>query len=107
MWLQPMVVAEETGVDEAGRQVKHPDCLGVLALVHGSAVRQDGRSSTLTAPNGPSQQEVMRRALADADVQPQQVCLTGVAVDNTMLVRNKFAMAAHVCGASRHLLSLL
>ena len=94
MWLQPMAVAEETGVDEPG----------VLALVHGSDVRQDGRSSTLTAPNGPSQQEVMRRALADADVQPQQVCLAGVAA---MLVCNKFAVAAHVCGASRHLLSLL
>lgn len=47
----------------------------VLAVVHGSAVRQDGRSSTLTAPNGPSQQEVMRRALQDAGKQPHQASL--------------------------------
>ncbi len=29
---------------------------GVLAIVRGSAVNEDGRSSSLTAPNGPSQQ---------------------------------------------------
>ena len=44
-----------------------------LAVVRGSAVRQDGRSSTLTAPNGPSQQEVMRRALSDDAIEPQKV----------------------------------
>merc|ERR1719271_1724700 len=32
----------------------------VLGLVRGTAVNQDGRSSSLTAPNGPSQQEVMQ-----------------------------------------------
>ena len=31
---------------------------------------QDGRSSSLTAPNGPSQQEVLRAALADAELAP-------------------------------------
>jgi acyl transferase domain-containing protein/acyl-CoA synthetase (AMP-forming)/AMP-acid ligase II/NADPH:quinone reductase-like Zn-dependent oxidoreductase/acyl carrier protein len=40
----------------------------VLATILGSAVSQDGRSNGLTAPNGPAQQAVMRRALADADV---------------------------------------
>ena len=48
----------------------------VLAVVQGSAVKQDGRSSTLTAPNGPSQQEVIRRALADAALQPSDIALT-------------------------------
>lgn len=38
----------------------------VTAVVEGSAVGQDGRSSGLTAPNGPAQQEVMRAALASA-----------------------------------------
>ena len=39
-----------------------------LALVLGTAVNQDGRSSSLTAPNGPSQQAVIRLALADAQL---------------------------------------
>ena len=36
-------------------------------------VRQDGRSSTLTAPNGPSQGSVMRVALSEAKMQPEEV----------------------------------
>ena len=34
-------------------------------LLRGSAVGQDGRSSSLTAPNGPSQQQAIRAALQD------------------------------------------
>ncbi|WP_243407585.1 type I polyketide synthase, partial [Frankia canadensis] len=45
----------------------------VLAVLRGSAVNQDGTSSQLTAPNGPSQQRVVRRALADARLRPDQV----------------------------------
>ena len=45
----------------------------VLALVRGSAVNQDGRSGGLTVPNGPSQQNVIRQALANANVKPEQV----------------------------------
>uniref|UniRef100_UPI001CEC9762 type I polyketide synthase n=1 Tax=Streptomyces sp. HPF1205 TaxID=2873262 RepID=UPI001CEC9762 len=45
----------------------------VLAVVRGSAVNQDGASSGLTAPNGPSQQRVIRQALANARLTPQQV----------------------------------
>jgi len=36
------------------------------AVLRGSAINQDGRSSTLTAPNGPSQQLVMKAALQEA-----------------------------------------
>ncbi|AZM94024.1 type I polyketide synthase [Streptomyces sp. W1SF4] len=45
----------------------------VLAVVRGSAVNQDGASSGLTAPNGPSQQRVIRQALANARLSPQDV----------------------------------
>jgi acyl transferase domain-containing protein/acyl carrier protein len=38
----------------------------VLALVRGTAVNQDGRSSQLTAPSGPSQQRVITQALENA-----------------------------------------
>lgn len=38
----------------------------VLALIRGTAVNQDGRSSGLTAPSGPSQQQVVRQAMANA-----------------------------------------
>ena len=36
----------------------------VLAVIRGTAVNQDGRSSGLTVPNGPSQQAVIKDALA-------------------------------------------
>ncbi|ROO84787.1 acyl transferase domain-containing protein [Actinocorallia herbida] len=45
----------------------------VLAVVRGSAVNQDGRSSRLTAPHGPSQREVIRAALAAADLEPDEI----------------------------------
>jgi acyl transferase domain-containing protein/NADPH:quinone reductase-like Zn-dependent oxidoreductase/nucleoside-diphosphate-sugar epimerase/acyl carrier protein len=53
------------------------DALGdgdrILALVRGSAVNQDGRSTVLTAPNGLAQQEVIRQALTNASVTPDQI----------------------------------
>ncbi|MFE9413748.1 SDR family NAD(P)-dependent oxidoreductase, partial [Streptomyces sp. NPDC006704] len=45
----------------------------VLAVVRGSAVNQDGASNGLTAPNGPSQQRVIRAALANARLSPDQI----------------------------------
>ena len=45
----------------------------IYAVIRGSAVNQDGRTSGLTAPNGIAQQAVIRRALADAGLQPADV----------------------------------
>lgn len=45
----------------------------IHALVRGSAVNQDGASSGLTVPNGFAQQAVIRRALANGRVRPDQV----------------------------------
>src|SRR5690606_31498159 len=45
----------------------------VLAVVRGTAVNQDGPSSSLSAPNGPAQEAVIREALARAGVAPGDV----------------------------------
>jgi len=45
----------------------------ILALICGSAVNHDGRTSGLTVPNGPGQEAVIRQALNKANIQPQQV----------------------------------
>ncbi|HEY2335131.1 MAG TPA: SDR family NAD(P)-dependent oxidoreductase, partial [Solirubrobacterales bacterium] len=45
----------------------------VLATIRGSAVNQDGASNGLTAPNGPSQERVIRQALANARLTPQDI----------------------------------
>jgi acyl transferase domain-containing protein len=45
----------------------------ILAVVRGSAINHDGRSSGLTVPNGPAQQAVIRAALSDAGLEPDAV----------------------------------
>ncbi|MFE7074191.1 SDR family NAD(P)-dependent oxidoreductase [Streptomyces sp. NPDC057620] len=45
----------------------------VLAVVRGSAINQDGASNGLTAPNGPSQERVIRDALHNANLTPQDI----------------------------------
>ena len=45
----------------------------VLATIRGSAVNQDGASNGITAPNGPSQERVIRQALANARLAPQDI----------------------------------
>ena len=51
------------------RRNGHP----VLAIVRGTAINQDGASNGMTAPNGPAQQRVIRQALANARVAPEEV----------------------------------
>ncbi|MCF2144947.1 type I polyketide synthase [Desmonostoc muscorum LEGE 12446] len=45
----------------------------ILALIRGSAMNHDGRSSGLTVPNGLAQQKLIRAALANARIEPNQV----------------------------------
>lgn len=45
----------------------------VLAVVRGTAVNHDGRSSGLTVPNPAAQQDMLRAALAQAQIQPHEV----------------------------------
>ena len=50
-----------------------PQQAATAILLRGSAVGQDGRSSSLTAPNGPSQQQAIRQALQSALLEPAQI----------------------------------
>ncbi|MEP5152677.1 type I polyketide synthase [Planktotalea sp.] len=45
----------------------------VLAVLAGSAVNHDGRSGGFTVPNGPAQERVVRSALDDAGLAPEDV----------------------------------
>jgi acyl transferase domain-containing protein/NADPH:quinone reductase-like Zn-dependent oxidoreductase/acyl carrier protein len=45
----------------------------ILSVIKGSAVNQDGASSGLTVPNGPAQEDVIKRALAQAKLNPDDI----------------------------------
>jgi len=45
----------------------------VAAVIHGSALNQDGRSGGLTVPNGPAQQAVIRAALEASGLTPADI----------------------------------
>ncbi|WP_162232487.1 type I polyketide synthase, partial [Methylogaea oryzae] len=45
----------------------------ILALLRGTAANQNGASGGLTVPSGPAQEAVIKLALADAGVAPEQV----------------------------------
>lgn len=45
----------------------------ILALVKGSAVNHDGTSNGLTAPNGSAQTAVIKQAIANAQIDPDQI----------------------------------
>ncbi|NEQ95843.1 MAG: SDR family NAD(P)-dependent oxidoreductase [Cyanothece sp. SIO2G6] len=45
----------------------------ILGIIRGSAVNHDGQSNGLTAPNGSAQVDVIRQAIANANVLPSQI----------------------------------
>ncbi len=45
----------------------------VMAVIRGSAINEDGRSNGLTAPNGLAQQALIRKVLADIQIEPQSI----------------------------------
>jgi acyl transferase domain-containing protein len=57
----------------------------ILAVVRGSAVNHDGRSSGLTAPNGLAQQALLRQALRNARAEPHQVAFVETHGTGTVL----------------------
>jgi len=64
----------------------------IAALIRGSAVNNDGRSSGLTAPSGPAQRAVIAAALSAAAVAPAQIDYveahgTGTALGDPIEVR--------------------
>jgi myxalamid-type polyketide synthase MxaC len=80
----------------------------VHAVLRGSAVNQDGHSGGLTIPNGDAQTDVMRRALADADVAPRSVGYveahgTGTALGDPIEMR---ALQAVFAGPREHPLAV-
>lgn len=63
----------------------------ILAVIRGSAVNHNGRSSSLVAPNGPAQQSVIRKALEMSGAEPSQIDFvevqgTGTAVGQSLEV---------------------
>ena len=69
-------------------------------LLLGTAVNQDGRSSSLTAPNGPSQQALIRTAVAAASLPATRLSLlsmhgTGTSLGDPIEVGAALAVLMH------------
>ncbi|ATB33307.1 hybrid non-ribosomal peptide synthase/polyketide synthase [Melittangium boletus DSM 14713] len=74
----------------------------VIAVIRGSAVNHDGRSSGLTVPNGVAQESVLRAALRDAGVEPDSVSYLEAHGTGTRLGDPQEMRAIdHVYGAAR------
>jgi acyl transferase domain-containing protein/acyl carrier protein len=72
----------------------------ILALIKGSAINQDGASSSLTVPNGRSQQALIHQALANAQIDPLQVSYieahgTGTALGDPIEMESLAAVFCH------------
>lgn len=51
--------------------VSLPSSVEAMLILRGTAVNQDGRSSSLTAPNGPAQQHCIWESLQLSQAKPQ------------------------------------
>jgi acyl transferase domain-containing protein/NAD(P)-dependent dehydrogenase (short-subunit alcohol dehydrogenase family) len=70
------------------------------AVIRGSAINQDGRSTLLTAPNGPAQEALIREALAAAQLAPERIGFvethgTGTALGDPIEVEAIAAVLGH------------
>ncbi len=66
-------MAEGCGVLVLQRAADVADGRPIHAIIEGSAINQDGRSNGLTAPSRAAQAAVIREALADAGVRPDDI----------------------------------
>ncbi len=57
----------------------------ILAVIGGTAINHDGSSSGLTVPNGLAQEKVIKRALANANMDPQRISYVEVHGTGTAL----------------------
>lgn len=76
----------------------------IMAVIRGVAINHDGRSSGLTVPNGAAQQRVIRAALEDAGLSPDEVQYveahgTGTALGDPIEVRALGEVFARGSGA--------